>query len=428
MMRALQLLGARVSRLSWVLVAAAAWGCTGDKAQAPAACQVPHADSAAQSLVAANTSFAVDFYRPAVGAIGAGQNAVLSPYSASATLTMVDVGAAGETATQLRTTLHLPDSGSNIAPAFAAVTCQDATDGSSTGNQLLIANSLWGQKGRTFEAQFLSVLSGGYGAPLQQVDFSGNPDASASSINQWVSMETDAKIPALLQPGDVTRATAFVLVDAIYFNGVWDVGFDPNDTSPRSFTLSDGTLASVPTMSGTVNLGMGSAMLANKPLSVYELPYKGRSLAMDFLLPSGSLSDLEASLTSDALVGALAAVGTPSQVNLQLPKFAFSTRLGLNAVLAGMGLPDLFDPTKADLSGIDGQKDLYVSTVVQEAVIEVDEQGTVAAAATAASGAIGLVVIEPQSVAIDHPFLFLIRDTTNGSILFMGRVEDPRQG
>jgi serine protease inhibitor len=408
-------------------VAAAAWGCTGDTPQAPAACQVPHADSVAQSLVAANTSFAVDFYRPAVGAVGAGQNAVLSPYSASATLTMVDVGAAGETATQLRTTLHLPDSGTNIAPAFAAVACQDATDGSSAGNQLLIANSLWGQKGKTFQAQFLSVLSGGYGAPLQQVDFSGNPGASASSINQWVSKETNAKIPALLQPGDVTSATALVLVDAIYFDGVWDVGFDPNDTSPRPFTLSDGTLASVPTMSGTVNLGMGSAMLASQPLSVYELPYKGRSLAMDFLLPSGSLSDLEASLTSDALVGALAAVGTPSQASLQLPKFAFSTRLGLNPVLAGMGMPDLFDPTKADLSGIDGQKDLYVSAVVQEALIEVDEQGTVAAAATA-SGVGGLVVIEPQSVAIDHPFLFLIRDTTNGSILFVGRVEDPRQG
>lgn len=408
-------------------MAAASWGCTGDKAQAPAACQVPHSDSAAQSLVAANTSFAVDFYRPAVEAIGAGQNAILSPYSASATLTMVDVGAAGETATQLRTTLHLPDSGTSIAPAFAAVSCQDATDGSSAGNQLLIANSVWGQKGKTFQAPFLSVLSGGYGAPLQQVDFSGNPGASASSINQWVSMATLAKIPAFLQPGDVTRATALVLVDAIYFNGVWDVGFDPNDTSPQPFTLSDGTLASVPTMSGTVHLGMGSAMLANQPLSVYELPYKGHSLAMDFLLPSGSLSDLEASLTSAALVGALAAVGAPSPVSLQLPKFAFSTRLGLNPVLAGMGLPDLFDPMKADLSGIDGQKDLYVSTVVQEALIEVDEQGTVAAAATA-SGVSGLAVLEPQSVAIDHPFLFLIRDTTNGSILFVGRVEDRRQG
>jgi serpin B len=416
-----------------VLVCAAALGvglsgCTvaHSAATVPApVCSAPQAtSSAASALASGDTGFAVALYGPATESAGAGQNAIMSPFSASAALTMVDVGAAGDTATQMQTVLQLPDTGANVAPAYAALACEDETDGSSQGNQLSIANALWAQQGKAFEASFLSVLSTGYDAPLQQVDFAGDSEGAVAAINQWVSSETQAKIPSLLAPSDVSSATELVLVNAVYFNGVWDVGFDANSTSPRSFTLSDGTTASVPTMEGTVNLAVG--IEASQNLAVYELPYKGRSMVMDFLLPSGLLSAFEESLTADVLNGALASVGSSTQVILDLPKFAFTTHLALVPILTAMGMTDVFDPTKANLSGMDGAMDLYVSTVVQEALVEVDEQGTVAAAATAVSVNDNAATQEPERVAIDHPFLFLIRDKGNGSILFMGRVEDPR--
>ncbi len=389
-------------------------------------CGAPQGSSAAaKSLASDDASFAVALYGPAVAAAGAGNNVIVSPYGVSTTVTMVDVGAAGETDSQMQTVLHLPGNGTTVAPAYAAVACEDETDGSSAGNELLIANSLWGQQGKTFEASFLSVLSSGYDAPLQQVDFSGDPGGATSTINQWVSNATQAKIPAVLRPGDITNSTQLVLANAVYFDGVWDVGFDPNHTSPQPFTLSDGTVASVPTMSGLVNVGVGSG--GGGSFFVYELPYKGRSLVMDFVLPNGSLSAFEAGLTDTSLTGALASVGSASQVTLLLPKFSFTNRVSLVPVLAAMGMPDVFDPTKADLSGMDGARDLFVNVVVQEALVQVDEHGTVAAAATAAGAAKSAGFLEPEVVAIDHPFLFLIRDAKNGSILFMGRVEDPRQ-
>jgi serpin B len=148
---------------------------------------------------------------------------------------------------------------------------------------------------------------------------------------------------------------------------------------------------------------------------------------MDFLLPlQGPLSALESILTPALLSSTLPRPGGGSQTPFSLPKFSFGQRLRLDPVLASMGMPDLFDPEKADLSGVDGASDLYLGAVVQEALVVVDEQGTVAAASTAATGLSSYYA--PTPIALSRPFLFLIRDTKNGSILFLGRVEDPRQG
>jgi serine protease inhibitor len=408
--------------LAWTTVP----GCTAaPQPPTPAAvCSAPQGSaSAAQSLASSDTTFAVALYGLAAAALGAGQNVIVSPYSVSATLTMLDVGARGETDTQIESVLRLPGSGATVAPAYAALACTDETDGSSQGNRLALANALWGQKGAPFESTFLSVLSTGYNAPLQQVDFSGDPGAATTAINQWVSQATQAAIPMLLQPGDVDASTRVVLVNAVYFKGEWATGFDPNQTRPASFTLSDGTQVSVPTMSGTINFA--SVYRAANMLSLYEVPYKGGSFAMDFLVPQGSLSDLEASLTPASLGAALASLQGAFAQRLALPKFSFGDSLDLKPLLAGLGMPDVFERSVADLSGIDGARDLYVNLAKQQALVEVDEQGTVAAAATATAGAVGLAVAE--GVTIDHPFLFLIRDTRTGSLLFMGRVEDPRQ-
>jgi len=396
--------------------------CTGGSSSStpPAVCAASQGSAAAaHGLAGDDTAFAVALYGPALLAAGPGQNAIVSPYSVSATLTMVDVGAAGETDAQIRSVLRLPGSATAIAPTYAALACEDESDGSSQGNQLFIASSVWGQQGVAFESTFVSTLSSGYGAPLQQADFEGRPAAATAAINDWVSQQTQQEIPTLLEPMDLDASTRVVLVNAIYFKGAWDTGFDPRLTSPQPFTLADGTQVTVPTMTGTVNLESGSA----SGLTVIELPYKGGAMAMDIVLPDSALSSFEATLTPDVLSAALATLGSPSQEQISLPKFAFTTRLMLAPVLAGLGMTDLFDPLKANLSGISAGESLFVSAVVAQALVDVDEEGTVAAAATAGD----ITDFAVELVSIDHPFLFLIRDTNTGSILFMGHVEDPRQ-
>ena len=401
-------------------------GCSGLSTQgspSSAVCSVPKAAAtAAQSLASADATFAAALFPPAITSVGATQNVILSPYSLSASLTMVDVGAAGETDSQIQAVLHLPSDATSLAPAYAALACQDETDGSNDGNDLSIADSVWAQQGMTFQSSFLSTLSDGYDAPLQQVDFIGNPTAATNAINAWVSASTQNEIPTLLQPGTLDSTTRIVLVDAVYFKGSWATAFDANLTQDRAFSLADGTQEQVPTMDGDVAVAQESLAAG----TLYELGYRGGQLAMDFLVPATSLASLEASLTPAVLGGISAALGTPGSVELQVPKFSFSNTFDFIPVLQGLGMTDVFEPNVANLSGMDGTMDLYVKLVVQQAIVEVDETGTVAAAATASGvseraggGA------SPPLVQIRQPFAFLIRDTTNGSVLFMGQVQDP---
>ena len=389
-------------------------------------CSAPQGSTAsAASLATGDTAFALAFYPPAEAAADAGTNVVLSPYSVSTTMTMVDVGAVGETASQIEAALHLPGGASTEAPAYAALACQIESDGASNGDSMLVANSLWGQQGFAFEPTFESVLSTGYDAPLQQIDFMADPNAAVTSIDAWVSGKTQGLVPSLLQPGDLTVDTRFVLVNALYFKGVWASGFDPGQTATQPFTLADSTVVSATTMHATVD---GARNVATQDLTVLELPYRGDKLALDILMPtiaSGGVAALEAALTPSVLSADLALPDTTS-IDLYLPKFSFSTRLSLIPILSGLGITDAFEPGGADFSGIDGAKDLNLQVVVQQAFVEVDEQGTVAAAATAGGGGIANVVVEPTTLRIDHPFLFLIRDLRNSVILFMGQVFDPQ--
>jgi serpin B len=395
-------------------------GDAGDVAATLAVCGVPQGSAAdAQGLATDDTAFALAFFPPAAAAVGAGSNVIVSPYSLSAMLMMLDVGAAGETDAQIESVLGLSANAATLAPAYAALTCGDEVDGDSTGNQLSIANSVWAQESIPFEPSFLSVLSSGYAAPVESVDFSAS--TVTSTINQWISTATQGQIPSFLQPGDVGPSTRFVLIDAVYFKGTWAQGFDLSETRLLPFTLSNGTTVQVPTMDGELAPRVGYS----KTFTTIELPYTGNALAMDILVPN-SLADLEASLTPDLLTAAIAQLGPSTATELQMPKFSFKTRLPLAPVLSGLGMPDAFDPAKADLAGIDGAEDLYVDLALQEATVEVDEEGTVAAAVTAGGGDCFNFVPEP--LTISSPFLFLIRDIRSGSILFMGHVLDPRQG
>jgi serpin B len=197
-------------------------------------------------------------------------------------------------------------------------------------------------------------------------------------------------------------------------------------TAPRPFTLADGSQTMIPTMSGTIN----ASTSRTSTLLLLELPYKGNALAMDVLMPQAASADLaafESTLTPAALGSALASLGAPDWYIVDLPKFSFTTHVELASVLAGLGMTDVFRDGVADLSGMDGARDLSVSAVVQQAMVEVDEQGTVAAAATGVSTCSCSISTSPPTVRVDRPFVFLVRDLRNGAIVFMGQVVNPGQ-
>ncbi len=417
--------------LAWASVAGASMsaGCSGATPPPGGDGSIQAIDcstSGVPSLVKADTAFATSFFGPAVAPGGAAPvNAIVSPYSVSTAMMMADVGAAGQTGAQIETVLSLPANAPAEATAYTGLACALETDGSSDGNSLFVADALFGQQGVSFETTFLNVLSKGYGAPLQTVDFAGNPSAAESTINAWVSQKTQGNVASLLGPTDVSSRTRLVLVNAVYFKGTWADGFDPSMTAPRPFTLSDGSTSMVTTMTGTVNVSESWS----PDLLVAELPYKGNALAMDIFMPqgaSGGLASFENTLTPDALDAGLSSLGSPTATITYLPKFSFTTQLELATVLEGMGITDAFSTGQADFSGMDGAMDLSIGAVVQQAFIEVDETGTVAAAATAVSACGNCSTVEePPMLTIDRPFFFLIRDRRNGAILFMGDVANP---
>jgi serpin B len=387
---------------------------------APPSC----ATGGVENLVTADTAFALAFFPPAVAqANGGSANAIFSPYSVSNAMMMVDVGALGETDTQIETVLQLPSSGVAEAAAYGGLACEMEADASSNGNALEIANSLWVQQGVSFETAFLNVLDQGYGAPLQTVDFESDPTAATTTINNWVSQTTQGNIPSLLGPADVNTKTRLVLVNAIYFKGQWATGFDPTLTAPAPFNLMDGTQTTVTTMTGTIKASVGYG----STLTILELPYLGNALAMDVLMPTGgTLATFASALSSATLSDALASLGAPQWFSVYLPRFSVTTRVELASVLEGMGVTDAFDSKTANLSGMDGAMDLWIGAVAQQARIDVDEQGTIAAAGTGVSVCSNCVAIMmPPTVQIDRPFLFVIRDLRTQAILFMGQVVNP---
>jgi serpin B len=402
-------------------LALAALGC-GSPAHEPEVCASPQGDtSQAKALAGAYREFAVALDGPVIAAAGAGQNVVFSPFSLSSVLMMLSAGAAGETATQIQALLHLPGSAAGVAPAYATLACQDETDGSVGGQTLSLANSVWAQQGKAFEPSFLSLLQTGYDAALQQVDFAKSPMNAAAAINQWADGETHGLIPTLLGPTDIDGATQLVLVNAVYFKGAWAHAFDPSKTRPTTFTREDGSTVEAEMMWSVVTYASGSVSAGSSYATVYELPYLGGNLVFDVVVPYPSLAAFEAALSPASLDALLGSIKGKDPALFIMPKFSITTRLALSPILQGMGMTDAFAAGTADLSGMDGARDLFVSNVVQQAVLQVDEAGSTAAAVTAAS----TIQLACDCVTIDSPFLFLIRDRRNGSVLFLGHVLDP---
>jgi serpin B len=385
---------------------------------------VPPEDRTA--LVTGNSSFALDLYQEVRQKEG---NLFYSPFSISTALAMTYAGAKADTETAMAETLHFTLPQDKLHPAFNWLDLQlesrgqGASGADGQGFRLNVVNALWGQIGYNFEAPFLDTLAQSYGAGMHIVDFAGDPQGSADLVNGWVSDRTEGKIEKLVPASAITPETVLILTNAIYFNAAWKYPFETANTKDGTFTLSDGSTVTVPMMHNAPEMQYGEGA----GYQAVSMPYDGDELSMIFLLPEqGTLADFEASLDAAKLGGIVGGM-TTHQVDITMPKFKFEYELGLKKTLESMGMEVAFQSGVADFTGINSQGKPYIQDVLHKAFIGVNEAGTEAAAATA-------VIIgdesapEPAAIALDRPFLFVIRDDATGSLLFVGRVADPTKG
>jgi serpin B len=395
-------------------------------------------DDTLPELVAGNTAFALDLYNELRK--NADGNLLFSPYSVSLALAMTFAGARGNTATQMADSLSFSLPEPALHDALGVLTDDLLTRGDvkpdpergGGENGLRIANALWGEQAYPFSAAFIAQLEDSYGAGLEQTDFINAPEDSRDDINTWVEEQTEDRIQDIVPEGAITSLTRLVLANAIYFYGSWLHSFDPMATNEEPFHLLDGETVDVFFMYQEQDLAYATI----DGMQLVSLPYVSAGLTMTIILPDeGELDAFEDGLDVDTLEAALDDLHlTP--LYLWLPTFEFDFSASLAGTLRSLGMTDPFDPDRADFTGMmdmeDGeapQDNLVISDVLHKAFISVDEDGTEAAAATVvmvgATSAAPEDKPRPIEVRIDRPFLFTIRDTETGTILFLGRVLDP---
>ncbi len=388
-----------------------------------------------RELAAGNNAFAFDLYQ----AIRDGEeNLFYSPYSISVALAMVYAGARGQTERQMAETLHFDLPQEQLHPAFNTLDLALDSRGHATTRevsgekveevafQLNTANAVWGQEGYTFRPAYLDLLALNYGAGVRLVDFQANAPAAVGAINQWVSEETEGRIREVVD--ELSEDTRLVLANAIYFNAQWALPFAEASTKDEPFYLLGGDEEKVPMMHQYAEFRYAEG----EGYQAIQLPYHYGEVAMVILLPGeGRFREIEERLTGDwvqSVVGGL----REHDVILTMPKFRVETPvLNLAGTLSAMGMPDAFSLPDADFSGItESQPPLYIGKVLHKAFVDVDEEGTEAAAATVVEMLVGAALDEPTEpppiiMRIDRPFIFLIRDIETNTILFVGRVMNP---
>ncbi|MBN1608203.1 MAG: serpin family protein [Polyangiaceae bacterium] len=372
---------------------------------------VPEADR--QALAASNTAFALDLYQ---SVRQPGENLLLAPYSISTALAMAYAGARSETASQMAGALHF---GLPQARLHGAMNQLDL-ELDSRSVRLDTVNQSFAQQGYAFLDGFLDVLATDYGAGMMLVDFETHTEDARSTINGWFSDQTQRKISELVPPGILNSNTRLVLANAIYFKADWLNAFDPAKTEQGTFAKADGSSVDVPMMHEEVDLGYAEG----EGWQAVEIPYSGKELTMLAILPAVGSEGFDLELDADGLSAIVDAI-EEQKVALSMPRLKFACPTDLKEPLKALGMTDAFDPIKADLSGMNGEHDLYVEAALHQATIEVNEQGTEASGATAVVVGTRGVASSPKAVSLDRPFVVLIRDVATGTVLFLGRVADP---
>jgi serpin B len=367
-------------------------------------------------LATGNNAFAFDLYQAIRSKDG---NLFLSPYSIETALGMVYAGARGETAQQMAATLHFPLPQEQLHLALGRLQANLQQAGADGSFVLTIANSLWSQRGFDLLPEFVTVAIGDYGAAPRPVDFTtgAGRDQARLAINEWVDEETQGRITDLIPDGAFNDMTRLVLANAIYFKADWDEPFQ-TIPDPQPFTLLSGEQIAAPMMSRRG----GVRYFAAQDSEAIELSYQGDRMKMLILLPAaGQFPAFEEALDAARIEEALAGL-QGGDIRLTMPKFEYTSDFMLAEPLAALGMPAAFSAAQADFSGMTGQPGLFLSAVIHKAFVAVDELGTEAAAAT---GVVVELSAMPQVVVVDRPFVFLIRDSETGVILFLGRVLNP---
>jgi serpin B len=380
------------------------------------------------ALVQGNNTFALDLY----ARLGQGDgNRFISPFSISTALAMTYAGAQDETALQMAKALRFTLPPSQLHPAFHTLiamlhgrTATQVAPDRPADVQLFTANALWTRAGERILADFQKRIEINYQGGLRPVDFQHAPEEARQTINAWALEQTRGKIKDLLGSTHIDSKTLLIITNAMYFKALWASPFSRERTTQEDFhaSLSDVVRVDMMKQAGRFRYDDEASF------QVLELPYRGDSLAMVILLPKvkDGLGALESSLTAAKIDNCVSKMSS-HRMEVSLPKFKLTAECELKDALSELGMPVAFNPTAADFSGITGTRELAISAVVHKAFVEVEERGTEAAAATGVVMARTAVkIVQPPVIfRADHPFFFLIRDTSTGTILFLGRLVRP---
>lgn len=380
-------------------------------------------------LSRANSKFAFEFYKRLANSKSNGENIFMSPLSISTAFAMTKLGACGDTLQQLMEVFRFDTitekTSDQVHYFFAKLNCRLYRKANKS-SELVSANRLFGDKSLTYNRTFQNISEAVYNAKLIPVNFREKPKIARNFINAWVANKTEGLIKGVIPPDAITPFTTLVIINTIYFKGLWKSMFEVDMTSQRTFEKAANSQCQVPMMQQ-----QGSFRYAKFPadkMKMIELPYKGDDVSMVLLLPmaGGNLQEIESRLTHEKVVSWLSKLSAV-EVELSLPRFQIEDTFSLTNMLKQMGLVDLFNAEKASLPGIvEGMHtDLYVSDAFHKAFLEVNEEGSKAASATA-------VMLMGRSLRpnleifnANRPFILLIREVGINAIIFIGRVSDP---
>ncbi|XP_005096421.2 serpin B6 [Aplysia californica] len=371
-----------------------------------------HRANILHSLSTSVDTFSLDMYQEM--ASRSQDNFVFSPFGVYSAMTMVKLGASGRTNRQLAARLHM-SRGVHQAMGLYLSSLPQEGDGNST---LSLANAIFVRPGFTYNPAYANRLRMFYNTTGQEIEAVDPED----SINAWVESETQGEISEFLEPGSIDASTVIMLVNAIYFRGLWQTPFDADYTSPTTFHVSDSETAIVDMMSHTGRYTIRrSAVLG---ADVLELPYAGDRFVMYLLRPApGTALDLVISrLSPQTWNETINGDVSTSRCTVKVPKFALDTSQSMKEILQSLGITRAFDPAAAKFRTMTRARDVYINEVEHRSVIELDEEGTVAAAATGVQ--IATLSLPPEFI-LDRPFMFLLRDKVQGINLFAGRYANP---
>lgn len=388
-------------------------------------------DHPAEYRITVEDQFALDFYSKLSAGGRSKSNIFFSPWSIEAAFSMVYEGAKGKTADEIRRVFYIPedDKARRVSIRFIQGGLRKGTgdDGAVANYILTTANALWIQEGYKILDKFIDTSTRYYDSRVANLDF-GSDDA-IDTINDWVSKKTNSKVEQFLAPGSTNKDTQMVITNAVYFKGTWVKKFDRNWTYDEDFRESSQKTVKVPMMKMTEYLPYAET----DQLQIIELRYKGDKLSMLIVLPKldnvndgfAALKSLEQSFTRENLKRWKDNLRS-RKVIVEIPRFTLRTGYDLIPSLKRMGMVSPFDEN-ADFSGITEQEQLVIGGAIHKAFVDVNEEGTEAAAATAVATPKSSAgrTLPPVHFRADHPFIFMIQDMDSGTILFMGRIVDP---